>query len=456
MSQNISTNNHAEATDSTTSTEHATTEHTATDHASTNYATTDHIRTDHDATELTTTDHVSNNLTNRSPVKDTTQNTATRNTTESTSQAAANRNTTESTSHDPSVRNTTEDTFRDAVIQNTTEDTAQAADIRNTTEGTSQAAAVRSTTESPSQAAANMNTTESTPQATPVQASPDQMNNHSSDTSIVQPIVRYRNVTKAFGDHVVLKELNLDIMPGEKIALIGPSGSGKTTIARLLMTLERPTSGTIEVNGEMLWHMKHKGKLVAANEKHLHRMRGSIGMVFQHFNLFPHMTILQNVMEGLVQVRKMPKAQAEERALELLSLVGLQDHTKHYPAQLSGGQKQRVAIARALVMQPQILLFDEVTSALDPELVGEVLDVIKGIAAKKDTAMMLITHEMDFARDIADRVLFTDGGVIVEEGPPEQIFGNPQSPRLQSFLTRFLSDRQYQLAEEHVATGVES
>ena len=271
-----------------------------------------------------------------------------------------------------------------------------------------------------------------------------------------QPIVRYRNVTKAFGDHVVLKELNLDIMPGEKIALIGPSGSGKTTIARLLMTLEQPTSGTIEVNGEMLWHMPHKGKLIAANEKHLHRMRGSIGMVFQHFNLFPHMTILQNVMEGLVQVRKVPKPQAQERAIELLSQVGLQDHTKHYPAQLSGGQKQRVAIARALVMQPQIMLFDEVTSALDPELVGEVLDVIKGIASKKDTAMMLITHEMDFARDIADRVLFTDGGVIVEQGTPEEIFENPQSPRLQSFLTRFLNDRQVELADERIATGVES
>lgn len=330
MSQNISTNHHAEATDSTTSTEHTTTEHMTTDHATTNYATTDHITTDHDATELTTTDHA-----------------------------------------------TTDHTATDHVSEN------NRSPIKDTTESTSQAAAVRSRTESPSQVAANMNTTESTPQATPVQASPDQMNDNSSDTSLVQPIVRYRNVTKAFGDHVVLKELNLDIMPGEKIALIGPSGSGKTTIARLLMTLERPTSGTIEVNGEMLWHMKHKGKLVAASEKHLHRMRGSIGMVFQHFNLFPHMTILQNVMEGLVQVRKMPKAQAEERALELLSQVGLQEHTKHYPAQLSGGQKQRVAIARALVMQPQILLFDEVTSALDPELVGEVLDVIKGIAAKK-------------------------------------------------------------------------
>lgn len=274
-------------------------------------------------------------------------------------------------------------------------------------------------------------------------------------TSLPEPIVRYRNVTKAFDNRVVLKQLDLDIMPGEKIALIGPSGSGKTTIARLLMTLEQPTSGTIEVNGEMLWHMEHKGKLVPANEKHLHRMRSSIGMVFQHFNLFPHMTILRNVMEALVHVRKMPKQQAKERALELLHQVGLQHHTKHYPAQLSGGQKQRVAIARALVMQPQILLFDEVTSALDPELVGEVLDVIKGIADKKDTAMLLITHEMDFARDVADRILFTDGGVIVEQGTPEQIFENPQSPRLRAFLTRFLKERQYELASEAAAAGVQ-
>ncbi|GIP17143.1 ectoine/hydroxyectoine ABC transporter ATP-binding protein EhuA [Paenibacillus montaniterrae] len=270
-----------------------------------------------------------------------------------------------------------------------------------------------------------------------------------------EPIVRYRNVTKVFDQRVVLKRLDLDIMPGEKIALIGPSGSGKTTIARLLMTLEQPTSGTIEVNGELLWHMQHKGKLITANEKHLHRMRSSIGMVFQHFNLFPHMTILRNVMEALVHVRKIPKPQAQQRALELLQQVGLQDHIKKYPAQLSGGQKQRVAIARALVMEPKILLFDEVTSALDPELVGEVLDVIKGIAEKKDTAMLLITHEMDFAREIADRILFTDGGVIVEQGTPEQIFENPQSPRLQAFLTRFLKERQYGLASETAAAGAE-
>ncbi len=270
-----------------------------------------------------------------------------------------------------------------------------------------------------------------------------------------KPLVSYRNITKSFGERTVLKELDLDIYPGEKIALIGPSGSGKTTIARLLMTLEKPTSGTIEVDGEMLWHMPRKGKLVPANEKHLHRVRSRIGMVFQHFNLFPHMTILRNVTEALVHVLRMPKAEADERALRMLERVGLQEHTNHYPSQLSGGQKQRVAIARALVMQPRVMLFDEVTSALDPELVGEVLDVIKGIAAQGDMAMILITHEMDFARDVADRVLFTDGGVIVEEGTPQQIFENPQSPRLQSFLSRFLNGSPDVRAESHVAAGEE-
>ncbi|WP_373232897.1 ectoine/hydroxyectoine ABC transporter ATP-binding protein EhuA [Cohnella sp.] len=270
-----------------------------------------------------------------------------------------------------------------------------------------------------------------------------------------RPVVSYQNITKSFGDHTVLTELDLDIQPGEKIALIGPSGSGKTTIARLLMTLETPTSGTIEVDGEMLWHMPERGKLVPASEKHQHRVRSKIGMVFQHFNLFPHMTILRNVTEALIHVLKLPKAEAEGRALEILTRVGLQDHTKHYPVQLSGGQKQRVAIARALVMQPQIMLFDEVTSALDPELVGEVLDVIKGIAAQGDMAMMLITHEMDFARDVADRVLFTDGGRIVEQGTPQQIFESPQSPRLQTFLTRFLNGRPDRESGNRVAAGAE-
>ncbi|MCQ6562821.1 ectoine/hydroxyectoine ABC transporter ATP-binding protein EhuA [Paenibacillus mendelii] len=268
-------------------------------------------------------------------------------------------------------------------------------------------------------------------------------------------MVRYRNITKSFGDHIVLKELDLDILPGEKIALIGPSGSGKTTIARLLMTLEEPTSGTIEVGGEMLWHMQRKGNWVAANEKHLHRVRSKIGMVFQHFNLFPHMTILRNVTEALVHVLKMPKSEANQRALEILERVGLKEHTQHYPAQLSGGQKQRVAIARALVMQPQIMLFDEVTSALDPELVGEVLDVIKGIASEGDMAMILITHEMDFARDVADRILFTDGGLIVEQGTPKDIFENPESPRLQSFLSRFLKGQSELQADTRIAAGTE-
>ncbi len=254
---------------------------------------------------------------------------------------------------------------------------------------------------------------------------------------------------------MVLSELNLDIQPGEKIALIGPSGSGKTTIARLLMTLEKPTSGTIEVDSETLWHMPIAGKRGSASEKHLHRVRSKIGMVFQHFNLFPHMTILRNVTEALVHVLKVPKTEADQRARDILSQVGLQDHLRHYPAQLSGGQKQRVAIARALVMQPRIMLFDEVTSALDPELVGEVLEVIKSIADQGDMAMMLITHEMEFARDIADRVLFTDGGKIVEQGTPEQIFEDPQSPRLQAFLTRFRGGRLDQATGDLSAAGIE-
>ncbi len=254
-----------------------------------------------------------------------------------------------------------------------------------------------------------------------------------------EPIVRYSKISKSFGDITVLHEIDLDIQPGEKIAVIGPSGSGKTTLARLLMTLEEPTSGTIEVDGELLWHQESGGKLVRASEKHIHRVRGSIGMVFQHFNLFPHMTILKNVTVAPVNVLGISKKEAKEQAIEMLDKVGLADKLEMYPSQLSGGQKQRVAIARALVMRPKVMLFDEVTSALDPELVGEVLEVIKDIAKDGQMAMLLITHEMDFARDVADRVIFTDGGYIVEQGPPKQIFENPQSPRLQSFLTRFLS-----------------
>lgn len=252
-----------------------------------------------------------------------------------------------------------------------------------------------------------------------------------------EPLVRYRNVSKGYGDLQILKGIDLDIHPGEKIAVIGPSGSGKTTLARILMTLEEPTEGTVEVAGQLLWHKQVSGRLVRADEKHLHSIRGDIGMVFQHFNLFPHMTILRNVTEAPIHVLGMSKEEAKERAVTMLKKVGLDDKLAAYPSQLSGGQKQRVAIARALVMRPKVMLFDEVTSALDPELVGEVLAVIKEIAREGEMAMLLITHEMDFARDVADRVIFTDGGTIVEQGSSEQIFYNPQSPRLQAFLSRF-------------------
>ncbi|WP_422656865.1 ectoine/hydroxyectoine ABC transporter ATP-binding protein EhuA [Paenibacillus sp. EC2-1] len=255
-----------------------------------------------------------------------------------------------------------------------------------------------------------------------------------SDTS---PIVKYTGVTKTFGSVEVLKGIDLEMQPGEKVAVIGPSGSGKTTMGRMLMTLEEPSSGTIEVDGELLWHMEHKGELVRANEKHLHRMRCNVGMVFQHFNLFPHMNVMRNVTEAPRKVLGLSKEEADERAITMLTKVGLADKLKMFPSKLSGGQKQRVAIARALVMRPKVMVFDEVTSALDPELVGEVLEVIREIAEEGEMAMMLITHEMDFAKEIADRVIFGAEGKIVEQGTPEEIFDNPQSDRLQSFLQRF-------------------
>jgi polar amino acid transport system ATP-binding protein len=258
---------------------------------------------------------------------------------------------------------------------------------------------------------------------------------------VAQPIVRYSKISKSYGDLKVLKEIDFDIHQGEKVALIGPSGSGKTTLARLLMTLEEPTSGTIEVDGKLLWHEEVNGKLVKAKERHLHEIRGNIGMVFQHFHLFPHMTVLKNVMEAPVSVLGISKQEAKERAESMLDKVGLIDKLANYPVQLSGGQKQRVAIARALVMRPKIMIFDEPTSALDPELVGEVLEVIKEIAHEGEMAMLLITHEMDFARDVADRVAFFDEGNIVEQGAPKKLFTNPQTPRLQAFLSRFNSTR---------------
>lgn len=254
---------------------------------------------------------------------------------------------------------------------------------------------------------------------------------------MVQPIVEYKDVHKSFGDVDVLKGIDLDIMPGEKIAIIGPSGSGKTTIIRMLMTLEQPTSGSIIVSGQNLWQMEVNNELVPANEKHLSQVRGEIGMVFQHFNLFPHMTILENCMTAPIQVQKEAKESAKKRSIEILEKVGLGDKLDSYPNQLSGGQKQRVAMARALVMRPKVMLFDEVTSALDPELVEEVLEVIRDLADDGDMAMVLVTHEMEFALDIADRVVFLDDGVIAENGKPNEVLEHSTNERLQSFLRRF-------------------
>ncbi len=251
------------------------------------------------------------------------------------------------------------------------------------------------------------------------------------------PLVRYQKVSKRFGNHLVLDEISLDIQVGEKVAIIGPSGSGKTTFLRMLMTLEKPSDGTIEVAGEYLWHQVDQGQLMPASEYHMRRVRGNIGMVFQHFNLFPHMSILDNVTLAPIKVLGLSQSEAEERGKAMLEKVGLHEKLAAYPVQLSGGQQQRVAIARALVMRPKVMLFDEVTSALDPELVEEVLGVIQEIAHEGNMAMLIITHEMQFARDIADRVIFFDQGKIVEENDPKTFFGDPKEERTRAFLQRF-------------------
>ncbi|MGQ9370280.1 ectoine/hydroxyectoine ABC transporter ATP-binding protein EhuA [Azospirillum sp. A39] len=254
-----------------------------------------------------------------------------------------------------------------------------------------------------------------------------------------EPIIEVDRICKSFGSIRVLNELSFTVAPGEKLALIGPSGSGKTTILRILMTLETISGGTIKVDGDYLYHMMRGNRLVPADEQHLHRMRTKIGMVFQLFNLFPHKCVLDNVTLAPILTKGVPRADAEARAMELLDMVGLSDKAKAMPGQLSGGQKQRVAIARALALQPRIMLFDEVTSALDPELVEEVLNVMQRLAAETDMTMLLVTHEMSFAHSFADRVLFFDGGRIVEEGPPDQIFTNPREERTQTFLKKILA-----------------
>jgi polar amino acid transport system ATP-binding protein len=252
------------------------------------------------------------------------------------------------------------------------------------------------------------------------------------------PIIKIDAISKSFGTFKVLDGLSMQVMPREKLALIGPSGSGKTTILRILMTLERIDSGHIQIDGEQLYHMERNGQLLAADERHLAKMRQKIGMVFQLFNLFPHKSVIDNVTLAPILTKGMPRAAAEKRAMELLDMVGMADKAKAMPAQLSGGQKQRVAIARALALQPRIMLFDEVTSALDPELVGEVLDVMKQLATD-GTTMIVVTHEMAFARDVADQVLVMDAGQVVEQGRAEEVLLRPTNPRTASFLSRFHS-----------------
>ncbi|AWI28946.1 amino acid ABC transporter ATP-binding protein [Streptomyces tirandamycinicus] len=238
-------------------------------------------------------------------------------------------------------------------------------------------------------------------------------------------LIRFTNVTKRFGDNTVLDDLCFSVSPGKHVTLIGPSGSGKTTILRLLMTLTRPDSGTIDVDG---------ARLFPADERQRREVRKKIGMVFQQFNLFPNMTVLRNITEAPVRVLGLSKDEAEERARGLLDLVGLADRAGARPSQLSGGQQQRVAIARALAMRPQVLLLDEVTSALDPELVAGVLDVLRDIARTTDITMLCVTHEMNFARDISDEVLMFDSGKVIESGPPEKMFSEPEHDRTREFL----------------------
>ena len=240
-------------------------------------------------------------------------------------------------------------------------------------------------------------------------------------------MIDVKHLSKSFGDHLVLDDISEHIYPGEKVVIIGPSGSGKSTFLRCLNLLETPTSGVITMDGVELTDPKVK----------LDEVRRKMGMVFQHFNLFPNMTIRKNITLAPVRTGLMKQSEADEQALALLRRVGLEDKADVYPGQISGGQKQRIAIVRALAMKPEVMLFDEPTSALDPEMVGEVLEVMKELAAEGMT-MVVVTHEMGFAKEVANRVLFMDNGVIQEQGTPEQIFTAPQNPRTQAFLSKVL------------------
>lgn len=240
-------------------------------------------------------------------------------------------------------------------------------------------------------------------------------------------MISVKNLKKSFGELEVLKDISVEIKPKEVVVIIGPSGSGKSTLLRCLNLLETVTSGQILI----------KGTDITDKQTNINKVRENVGMVFQHFNLFPHKTVLENIMLAPMKVLKRDKWKAQEKAEELLRKVGLIDKANVYPSSLSGGQKQRVAIARALAMEPEIMLFDEPTSALDPEVVGEVLEVMKQLS-KEGMTMVVVTHEMGFAREVGDRVIFMDGGYIVEENVPSEIFGNPQHERTKSFLSKVL------------------
>jgi polar amino acid transport system ATP-binding protein len=251
------------------------------------------------------------------------------------------------------------------------------------------------------------------------------------------PMVKAEGVCKYFGANQVLRGISLEVAPGEVMCLIGRSGSGKTTFLRCINHLEKVSAGRLSVDGELVGYRQRGDKVYELRDSEVARKRGEIGMVFQRFNLFPHMTVLQNVVEAPIRVKKEPRKAVHERAQALLERVGLGHRGDAYPSQLSGGQQQRVAIARALAMRPKLMLFDEPTSALDPELVGEVLDVMRGLAAEGMT-MVVVTHEMGFAREVGDTVVFMDGGLVVEAGNPRDVLTNPKDPGLVNFLSKVL------------------
>ncbi|MEU9048544.1 MULTISPECIES: amino acid ABC transporter ATP-binding protein [unclassified Kitasatospora] len=252
-----------------------------------------------------------------------------------------------------------------------------------------------------------------------------------------EPMVRAENVHKSYGLVEVLKGIDLEVKQGEVFCLIGPSGSGKSTFLRCINHLEKINGGRLWVDGELVGYQQRGDKLHELKDREVALKRRDIGMVFQRFNLFPHMTAMENVVEAPVQVKGESKADARERGMALLERVGLADKAKNYPSQLSGGQQQRVAIARALAMKPKLMLFDEPTSALDPELVGDVLDVMRGLAEEGMT-MVVVTHEMGFAREVGDALVFMDGGVVVESGNPREVLTNPQHERTRAFLSKVL------------------